>query len=186
MRFTKEEKHETEAVKGTLVKELGINNINSNSPACVPMDDSFEAIIGSRSRFVASVGLGVSEKDRGLPYLCWTPKLHGLPCEHRFIAGSSGCAAKGLSCLLAGLLGAMGDGLVGCCGTGAGRGGVDGMWILKNSTSLLSSLDQLDVRAAGSVRAFGFSALCALVPHGLLGSGVSSLVRDAFGGGMGV
>ena len=33
------------------------------------------------------------------------------------------------------------------------------MWILKNSTSLLSSLDQLDVRTATSVQTFDFSTL---------------------------
>ena len=166
---------------GTLVGGLGINNINGDGPACIPMDGSFGAVVGGHGRFVASVGLGVSEGDRSLPYLCWAPGLRGSPYRHRFVAGSGGCAAGGLSCLLAGLLSAVGDGLVGCCGTEASRNGVNNMWVLGSSTSLLSSLGRLGVRAAKSVRTFGFSTLCTSVPRGLLRSRISSLVRSAFG-----
>ena len=54
------------------------------------------------------------------------------------------------------------------------------MWILKNSTSLLSSLDQLDVRTATSVQTFDFSTLYTSIPHGLLKSRISNLVHNAF------
>ena len=35
-----------------LVKELGINNVNSNNPAYIPIDESFETIV-SYSQFIA-------------------------------------------------------------------------------------------------------------------------------------
>ena len=54
------------------------------------------------------------------------------------------------------------------------------MWILKNSTSLLSSLDQLDVRTAKSVQTFDFSTLYTSIPHDLLKSKISNLVHNAF------
>ena len=54
------------------------------------------------------------------------------------------------------------------------------MWILKNSTSLLSSLDQLDVRTARSVQTFDFSTLYTSSPHDLLKSRISNLVHNAF------
>ena len=53
------------------------------------------------------------------------------------------------------------------------------MWILKNSTSLLSSLDQLDVQTATSVQTFDFSTLYTSIPHGLLRSRISNLVHNA-------
>ena len=53
------------------------------------------------------------------------------------------------------------------------------MWILKNSTSLLSSLDKLDVRTAMSVQTFDFSTLYTLLPHDLLKSRISNLVHNA-------
>ena len=134
----------------TLVKELGINNVNINNPTYIPIDDSFETIMKSHNQFITSVGLEISEEDQNLPYLYWTPKLHKPPYKHRFIAGSSKCTTKDLSCLLTKVLSTIKDGLVRYCNTKTSRNGVNNMWILKNSTSLLSSLDQLDVCTAQS------------------------------------
>ena len=54
------------------------------------------------------------------------------------------------------------------------------MWIQKNSTSLLSSLDQLDVRTATSLQTFDFSTLYTSIPHDPLKSRISNLVHNAF------
>ena len=143
----------------TLVKELGINNVNINNPTYIPIDDSFETIVKSHNQFITSVGLKISEEDQNLPYLYWTPKLHKSPYKHRFIAGSSNCTTKDLSCLLTKVLSTIKDGFVRYCNTKTSHNGVNNMWILKNSTSLLSSLDQLDVRTAASVQTFDFSTL---------------------------
>ena len=51
---------------------------------------------------------------------------------------------------------------------------------LENSTSLLSSLDQLDVRTAKSVQTFDFSTLYTSIPHDLLKSRISNLLHNAF------
>ena len=136
----------------TVVIELGINNVNINNPTYVPIDDSFETILKSHNQFITSVGLEISEEDQNMPYLYWTPKLHKSPYKHRFIAGSSKCTTKDLSCLLTKVLSTIKDGLVRYYNTKTSRNGVNNMWILKNSTSLLSSLDQLDVRTATSVQ----------------------------------
>ena len=66
------------------------------------------------------------------------------------------------------------------CNTKTSRNSVNNMWILKNSTSLLSSLDQLDVRTATSVQTFDFSILYTSIPHDLLKSRISNLVHNAF------
>ena len=164
----------------TLVKELGINNVNINNPTYIPIDDSFKTIMKSHNQFITSVGLEISEEDQNLPYLYWTPKLHKSPYKHRFIAGSSKCTTKDLSCLLTKVLSTIKDGLVRYCNTKTSHNGVNNMWILKNSTSLLSSLDQLDVRTATSVQTFDFSTLYTSVPHDLLKSRISNLVHNAF------
>ena len=86
------------------------------------------------------------EKKCMYSILYWTPKLHKSPYKHRFLAGSSKCMTKDLSCLLTKVLSTIKDGLVRYCNTKTSRNGVNDMWILKNSTSLLSSLHQPDVR----------------------------------------
>ena len=45
----------------TLVKELGIKNVNINNQTYIPIDDSFETIMKSHNQFITSVGLEISE-----------------------------------------------------------------------------------------------------------------------------
>ena len=130
------------------VKEL---RININNATYIPTDDSFETIMKSHNQFITSIGLEMSEEDQNLSYLYWAPKLHKSLYKHRIIAGSSKCTTKELSCLITKVLNTIKDGLVRYCNTKTSRSGVK-MWILKNSTSLLSSVDQLDVCTATSVQ----------------------------------
>ena len=97
-----------------------------------------------------------------------------------FIAGSGKCITKDLSCLLTKLLSAIKDGLVRYSNNKTSCNGVNNMWILKNSTSLLSSLDQLDIHTVTSVQTFDFSTLYTSIPHNLLKSRISNLVHNAF------
>ena len=54
------------------------------------------------------------------------------------------------------------------------------MWIVKNSTKLLSSLDQLDVRTATSVQTYDFSTLYTSILHNLLKSRNTALAHNSF------
>ena len=164
----------------TLVKELRINNVNINNQTYIPIDDSFETTVKSHNQFITSGGLEMSDEDQNLPYLYWTPKLHKSPYKQMFIAGSSKCTTKDLSCFLTKVLSTIKDVLVRYCNTKTSRSGVNNMWILKNSTSLLSSLDQLDVRTATSVQTFDFSTLYTSIPHDILKSIISNLLHNAF------
>ena len=119
-----------------------VDNPNNNNPTYVPTGDTYETIVKSHNQFITSAGLEISEKDQDLPYLYWTSKLHKSPYKHQFIAGSSKCMTKDLSFLLnkLKLLSTIKDGLVRYCNTKTSRNGINNMWILKNITSLLSSL----------------------------------------------
>ena len=160
----------------TLIKELGINttNISPNSTT-----DSSDEILKSHCKFIETVGLETSEEDKNLPYLCWTLKLNKVPFKHCFIADHSKCTTKDLSCLLTKVLTTVKDGLIRYNNTKTSRNGVNSMWIVKNSTSLLSSLDQLDVRTATSVQAYDFSTLYTSIPHNLLKSRITGLIHNS-------
>ena len=54
------------------------------------------------------------------------------------------------------------------------------MWILKNSTNLLSSLSHLGVHRATSIQTFDFSSLYTSIPHDLLKSCMNSIISNAF------
>ena len=54
------------------------------------------------------------------------------------------------------------------------------MWILKNSTNLLSSLGHLGVHKATSIPTFDFSTLYSSIPHDLLKSRMNNIINNAF------
>ena len=54
------------------------------------------------------------------------------------------------------------------------------MWIVKNSTMLLSSLSQLDVHTATSVQTYDFSTLYTSILHNLLKFRITTLVHNSF------
>ena len=87
---------------------------------------------------------------------------------------------KDLSCLLTKVLSTIKDGLMRYCNTKTSRNGVNNMWILKNSTSLLSSLNQLDDHTAMSMQTLDFSTLYISIPHDLSKSRISNLVHNTF------
>ena len=90
------------------------------------------------------------------------------------------CITKDLSCLLTKVLTTVKDGLIRYNNTKTSRNGVNSMWTVKNSTSLLSSLDQLDVRTATSVQTYDFSTLYTSIPHNLLMSRFTALIHNSF------
>ena len=54
------------------------------------------------------------------------------------------------------------------------------MWILKNSTNLLSSLGHLGVHKATSIQTFDFFTLYTSFPHDLLKSCMNNIINNAF------
>ena len=54
------------------------------------------------------------------------------------------------------------------------------MWILKNSTNLLSSLAHLGVRKATSIQTFDFSTFYTSIPRDLLKSRMNNVINNTF------
>ena len=104
--------------------------------------------------------------------------------KHRFIAGSSKCTTKQLSSLLTKILTVLKTGLEKYCSIKTSHTGVNNMWILKNSTNLLSSLSHLGVHRATSIQTFDFSTLYTpcntSIPHDLLKSRMNRIINNAF------
>ena len=90
----------------TLIKELGLDNCSTptGNSTYISCQMSSENIVNSHYTFMKSLGIELSDDDKRLPYLYWTPKLHRSPVKHRFIAASSKCTTKQLSSLLTKIL----------------------------------------------------------------------------------
>ena len=115
-----------------------------------------------------------------LSYLYCTPKLHKFPVKHRFITGSSKCTTKQLSSLSIKILKVIKTVLEKYCSIKTSHTGVNNMWILKNSTNLLSLLGHLGVHRAPSVQTFDFSTLYTSIPHDLLKSRMNNIINNVF------
>ena len=87
-----------------------------------------------------SLGIELSDDDKKIPYLYWTPKLHKSPVKHRFIAASCKCTRKELSSLLTKILTVIKTGLEEYCSIKTSHTGVNNMWILKKFTVIIRSL----------------------------------------------
>ena len=74
------------------------------------------------------------------------------------------CTTKQLSSLLTKILTAIKTGLVKYCSIKTSHIGVNNMWILQNSTNLLSSLAHLRVHKSTSIQTFDFSTLNTSIP----------------------
>ena len=166
----------------TLIKELGLDNSSTTTgnSTYTPCQMSSEDIVNTHDTFMKSFGIELSDDDKRLPYLYWTPKLHKSPVKHRFIAGSSKCTTKQLSSLLTKILTVIKTGLEKYCSIKTSHTGVNNMWILKNSTNLLSSLGNLGVHKATSIQTFDFSTLYTSIPHDLLKSHMNNIINNAF------
>ena len=141
---------------------------------------SSEDIVNTPDTSMKSLGIELSGDDKRLPFLYWTPKLHKSLVKHRFIAGSSKCTTKQLSTLLTKILTVIKTGLEKYCSIKTSHTGVNNMWILKNSTTLLSSLSHLGVHRATSIQTCDFSILHTSIPHDLLKSRMNNIINNAF------
>ena len=163
----------------TLIKELGLDNSSTTTgnSTYTPCQMSSEDIVNTHDTFMKSFGI---DDDKRIPYLYWTPKLHKSPVKHHFIAGSSKCTTKQLSSLLTKILTVIKTLLEKYCSIKTSHTGVNNMWILKNSTNLLSSLGHLGVHKATSIQTFDFSTLYTSIPHDLLKSRMNNIINNAF------
>ena len=141
---------------------------------------SSEDIVSAHDTFMKSLGIELSDDDKRLTFLYWTPKLHKSPVKHCFIAGSSKCTTKQLSSLLTKILTVIKTGLEKYCSVKTSHTGINNMWMLTNSPNLPSSLAHLGVCKATSIQTFDFSTLYTSIPHDLLKSRMNNIINNAF------
>ena len=108
---------------------------------------------------LCSFGISTKDEELDLPSLYWIPKLHKCPFKQRYIAGSAKCSTKPLSKLLTCILSAVKTGLQSYCDTSYSRGGMNQMWILKNSKDLFDYIRSRSLSSCNSITKFDFSTL---------------------------
>jgi hypothetical protein len=125
-----------------------------------------EEILDNHRSILCSFGISTKDEELDLPSLYWIPKLHERPFKQRYIAGSAKFSTKPLSKLLTCILSAFKTGLQSY--TSYPRGGVNHMWILKNSKDLLEYIQYWSLSSCNIINTFDFSTLYTTIPHSKL------------------
>jgi len=120
------------------------------------------------------------DDELDLPSLYWIPKLHKYPFKQRYVAVSAKCPSKHISKLLACILSAVKTGIQSYCDTSYSRGGVNQMWILKNSKDLLEYIQSRPLSSSNNIKAFDLSTLYTTIPHSRLKDRLRELVQLCF------
>ena len=159
--------------------ELCVSNGSGNS-TYTPVTFTKTEIIDNQISVLSSFGIETSKEDHELPSMYWLPKLHKSPYKQRYIAGSSKCSTKQISILLTKILTVIKDGLQTYSDTAFSRNGINQMWILKNSKTLLDNLKSRSLKTVSSISTYDFSTLYTTIPHVQLKSRLASLIKDSF------
>jgi hypothetical protein len=162
-----------------LIKELGIDNSLGN-PTYTPTTLTKEEMLDNHRSVLCSFGISTKDEELDLPSLYWIPKLHKCPSKPRYIAGSAKCSTKHLSKLLTCILLAVKIGLQSYCDTIYSRGGVNQMWILKNSKDLLEYIQSRSLSSCNSIKTFDFYTLYTTIFHSKLKDKLRELVQLCF------
>ena len=119
-----------------------------------------EDIVNTHNTFLKSLGIELSDDNKRLPYLYWTPKLHKYLVKHCFIAGSSKCTTKSLSSLLTKIHTVIKTELEKYCHIKTHHTGANNMQDTKEVHNFsVISLGHLGVSNATSIQTFDFPIL---------------------------
>ena len=141
------------------------------------------SVVGGHCNHLAlKFSLCVGARRGRLLAMYWLPGLRRGPFRARFIAGSSSCTTTELSKLLTSCLTAVKNHVIRYYDKVYERLGKNLFWSIKNSGEVLGGLGSRGFRAT-SLSTCGFSTLCAILPHGLIGEKLMNLIEWTFGGG---
>jgi hypothetical protein len=98
-----------------------------------PATLAIEKILDNHRSVLCSFRISTKVGELDLLSIYWIPKLHKCPYRQRYIAGFAKCSTKPISKLLTYILSAVKTGLHSYYNTSYAMGGVNQMWILKNS-----------------------------------------------------
>ena len=108
----------------------------------VQINETVNTIIERHYNDVKKWNAIVTDEQKQLPYLYWTPKMHKNPSKQRFIAGSSCCSTKSTSAMITLCLKLIQKAHKIYCDRIKSYTGFNFMWIIQNSMELQDTLQK--------------------------------------------
>ena len=164
------------------MKELGIANLVGN-PTYTPTTLAKGEILDNHRPILYSFGISTKDEELHRTSLYWIPKLHKCPFKQSNVVGSTKCSTKPLSKLLSCILSAVNTVLQSYCDTCYSKGGVNQMWILKNSEDEFEYIQSIQYRSlsyCNSINTFDLSTLYITSPHSKRKDKLRELIQLCF------
>ena len=116
----------------------------------------------------------ITDKQKQLPYLYWTPKMHKHPSKQRFIAASFSYSTKSTSAMITLCLKLIQKAHKIYCDRIKSYTGFNFMWILNNSIELQETLQ----KNGRNLTTYDFSTLYTSIPHDKLKEKINGLITE--------
>ena len=159
-----------------LIQELGNDNSLGN-PTYTPTTPTKEEFLDNHRSALCSFGISTKDEELDISSLYWIPKLQKCPFKQRYIAGLH----NETSFRIINMYSISSQKRVqSYCDTSYSRGGVNQMWILKNSKDLLEYIQSRSLSSCNSIKTFNFSTLYTTIPHSKLKNKLRELVQLCF------
>ena len=165
-----------------ILKEIGLSGNPTDTYKESPKDK--EEIIFENLQYLDRLKLKSEEKDKELPVMYWTPKMHKNPIGSRFIIASKNCSTKPLSKIISSAFKLIYRQVEAFHTNSKYFSNYNKFWVLQNSDPVLSILNHINSKKrAKSISTYDFSALYTKLPHEKLISQLSKVIDLVFKGG---
>ena len=141
-------------------------------------------IINNNVEVCNRYGLNVENRQRTLPIMYWTPKMHYNPSRARFIVSSAKCSTKPLSRVISNTFKLIFNQIQSFHDKSKFYKNYNRFWIINNSKPLIEKLNIVNTKKkAREISTFDFSTLYTKLPHEDLLRVLNSHIDFIFDGG---
>ena len=157
------------------MKEIGILDVGNDT--YLRSDLSKDDIIEENIEYAKSLKLDITEKEKVLPYMYWTPKKHKKPTGKRFIIASKQCSTKQISSNVSLVFKLIYNQVENFHKKAKFLSNYNNFWVLQNCDPVLQSIKQINKRRnAKTISTFDFSTLYTKIPHSKLIKELSNVI----------
>lgn len=162
-----------------LLAEIGVNTEGSNTYSQV--DTPSEEIVENNIMFCKRFGLQLTEEQKCLPIMYWTPKMHKTPIGARFIVASKNCSTKPLSKVVSRVFSLIFNTIESYHKSSLFYTGYNKFWVVQNSFPIVEKLKVINTRKkAKTISTFDFSTLYTTLPHNMLVDVLKDMISFVF------
>jgi len=141
-------------------------------------------IIDRHARIATSFKTSITPKDRQIPRLFATAKMHKIPHKFRFIAGAKNSSTKSVSIMVHVILQHFRNHLQAYCAASKHNTGISSFWSIVKSMDVVNQLSKPGLRRNGGENvkliSVDFSTLFTSLPHAIIYSNLFMLIDVLF------